>query len=114
MAKKEQSKNKKMRVFYNLAVFGDDERKEVNEVLDGFMIVGGKKTREFEQKTSALLGKKHGLLVNSGSSANLLALDLINLPEGSEVITPAVTFGTTLSPIYHKRLVPSFIDVREG
>jgi len=103
-----------MRVFYNLAIFGEEEKKEVNEVLDGFMIVGGKKTREFEEKASALLGKKHGVLTNSGSSANLLSLELLNMPVGSEVITPAVTFGTTLSPIYHKRLIPSYVDVGEG
>lgn len=106
--------NKKMRVFYNLAVFGEEEKKQVNEVLDGYMIVGGEKTREFESKAAALLGKKYGTLTNSGSSANMLALEIINLPAGSEVVTPAVTFGTTISPLYQKNLIPAFVDVGEG
>jgi len=53
-------------------------------------------------------------MVNSGSSANLLALELLNLPEGSEVITPALTFATTVAPILQKRLKPVFVDVEAG
>ena len=50
-------------------------------------------------------------MVNSGSSANLLAFELLNLPKGSEVITPLLTFATTVAPIVQKGLVPVFVDV---
>ena len=50
-------------------------------------------------------------MVNSGSSANLLAISALNVPSGSEVITPALTFSTTVSPIVHCDLVPAFVDV---
>ena len=53
-------------------------------------------------------------MVNSGSSANLLALASLNLPEKSEVITPSLTFSTTISPIYQMKLIPRFIDVKEN
>lgn len=106
-------KNKKMRVFYNLAVFGKEEKAAVMEALSSHMIVGGDKTAKFEKKIAKLFGKKHAVMVNSGSSANLLAFEILGLPEGSEVITPALTFGTTLSPIIQKRLKPVFVDVEE-
>ena len=53
-------------------------------------------------------------MVNSGSSANLLAFELLDLPKGSEVITPVLTFSTTLAPIIQKQLIPVFIDVEPG
>ena len=53
----------------------------------------------FEKKIAKLFNKKYGLMVNSGSSAIMLAMEALNLPEGSEVITPALTFSTTVS--YH-------------
>ena len=53
-------------------------------------------------------------MVNSGSSANLLAFELLNLPVGSEVITPLLTFSTTVSPLLKKGLVPVFADVDPG
>ena len=51
-------------------------------------------------------------MVNSGSSANLLAIQSLNL-KNSEVITPTLTFSTTISPIYQSGLVPNFIDVKK-
>ena len=50
-------------------------------------------------------------MVYSGSSAILLAFEIMNLPENSEVITPILTFSTTLSPIVKKNLIPVFVDV---
>lgn len=102
------------KVPYALSVFGKEEIKAVNEVLKTPMIAPREKTFEFEQKISNLFGKKYGVMMSSCSSANLIAVELMNLPEGSEVITPVVTFGTTLSPIYQKRLVPAFVDVEMG
>jgi CDP-6-deoxy-D-xylo-4-hexulose-3-dehydrase len=69
---------------------------------------------EFEQKISSVFGKKSGIFVNSGSSANLVALEALNLPKGSEVITPILTFGTTVAPLVQLGLVPVFVDVEEG
>src|SRR5690348_10038244 len=107
-------KKAKRRVYYNLAIFGKEEVDAVNEALQNFMLVGGKRTHKFERKISNLFGKNHGIMVNSGSAANLISLELLNLPAGSEVITPATTFGTTVAPIHHKNLVPSYVDVELG
>lgn len=104
----------KLRVFYSFALFGKEEQEAVVSVLKNHMIVGGDKTRDFESRIAALFGKNYGVLLNSGSSANLIALELLKLPFGSEIITPALSFGTTLSPIYHKGLIPAFVDVEEG
>lgn len=51
------------------------------------------------RRISEAFGKKRGLFVNSGSSANLLALASLDLPRGSKVVTPACTFSTTVAPI---------------
>lgn len=107
-------KSDKLRVFYSFALFGKEEQEAVASVLKNHMIVGGEKTREFEKGVAAIFGKNYGVFVNSGSSANLTALELLKLPRGSEVITPALSFGTTLSPVYHKGLIPSFVDVEIG
>ena len=71
----------------------------------------GKHVYEFEKKIAKLFNKKYGLMVNSGSSALMLAMEVLNLPKGSEVITPALTFGTTVSYITRNNLVPVFADV---
>lgn len=102
------------KVPYALSVFGKEEIKAVNEVLKTPMIVARGKTFEFEQKISKLFNKKYGVMMSSCSSANLIAFELLKFPAGSEIITPVVTFGTTLSPIYQKGLVPSFVDVEMG
>src|SRR3989344_4430169 len=105
---------KHLRVPYALAVFGNEERKAVADVLKTPHIVAGKRAAEFENRVARLFGKKYGLFVNSGSSANLLAFEILDLPEGSEVITPVLTFSTTLAPILQKRLKPVFVDVEPG
>ena len=58
--------------------------------------------------------KKYGLMVNSGSSALMLAMEVLDLPPGSEVITPALTFSTTVAYIVRNKLIPVFVDVEEG
>ena len=62
---------------------------------------------------SKIFGKKFALMVNSGSSANLLALASLNLKKGSEIITPTLTFSTTVAPIYQLGLIPKFVDVEK-
>ena len=73
--------------------------------------MGGRRVLEFEKNVSNLFGKNFGCMVNSGSSANLLALSILGLPPESEIITPALTFSTTVAPIVQNRLKPVFVDV---
>src|SRR3989338_3346780 len=101
---------KSMRVPYGLSVHGQEEIDAVVKVLRGNTALG-EKTEAFERKISKLFGKKYGVMVNSGSSANLLAFELLNLPRGTEVITPILTFATVVAPIIQKGLVPVFVDV---
>lgn len=105
------NEEKKLRVPYALACYGNEEIAAVNEVLNSHVTSNGKYTKNFEERVASLFGKKYGVMVNSGSSANLLALEVLNLPKGSEVVTPILTFSTTISPLIQKGLVPSFIDV---
>jgi len=102
--------NKSMRVPYGFSYHGSEEINAVVKVLKGNIALGSK-VKEFEQKISRLFGKKYGVMVNSGSSANLLAFEVLNLPQGSEVITPLLTFSTVVAPIVQKGLVPVFVDV---
>ena len=99
-----------MRVPYALSVHGKEEIDAVVRVLKSNTALG-EQTKEFEKKIAALFGKKYGCMVNSGSSANLLAFELLKLPRGSEVITPLLTFSTVVAPIIQKGLVPVFCDV---
>lgn len=101
---------KNIRVPYGYSVHGKEEIAAVVKVLEGNTALG-EKTKEFENKIATLFGKKFGIMVNSGSSANLLAFELLNLPKGSEVITPLLTFSTVVAPIIQKGLVPVFCDV---
>src|SRR3989344_5051059 len=73
-------------------VFGEPEIKAGTTSLRGGWLTTGKNTALFESKISKIFGKKYGLFVNSGSSANLLALEILRLPKGAEVITPACNF----------------------
>ena len=95
--------------------YGDAEINAVVDCLnDGWLAGFGPKSIEFEQKISALFGKKHGLFVNSGSSAILLGLNALNLQPGDEIVTAACTFSTTLAPIIQCKLTPVFCDVQIG
>ena len=96
---------------YKFESYGEAEIKAVEESLrDGWLAGFGPRTTEFEQKIAKEFGKKYGVFVNSGSSACLLALASLDLEKGSEVITPALTFSTTLAPIIQLGYVPKFID----
>ena len=95
--------------------YGDEEIKAVIDCLnDGWLAGFGPRTIEFEEKVSKLFSKKHGLFVNSGSSAILLGLNALNLKSTDEVITPACTFSTTLAPIIQCGLKAIFCDVEIG
>lgn len=92
--------------------YGEDEINAVTECLkDGWLAGFGKRTTNFEKRVSKLFGKKYGVFCNSGSSAVLLALASLDLEKGSEVVTPACTFSTTVAPIIQLGLKPVFCDV---
>lgn len=98
---------------YGKSVHGEEEIAAVVEVLRTSTLMG-KNVREMENKVAALFAKQWGIMVNSGSSANYLAIELLNLPIGTEVITPALTFSTTVAPLVRSKLIPAFVDVAEG
>ena len=105
-----------MRVLYAEAVYGKEEISAVLGVLENspHLLMSGENVKLFESKVAKLFGKKYGVMVNSGSSANLLSINILNLPTGSEVITPALTFSTTVAPIVQNGLVPAFVDVESS
>jgi len=107
-------------VRYAGAVYDNGEIENmINAILDGWFGVS-KYARKFEFRFSRFLGVKRTIITNSGSSANLLAVSALlsnqlseeeRLRPGDEVITPALTFPTTLNPILQNGLVPVFLDV---
>lgn len=107
-------KSKTLRVSHAQSVYDDKEINRVVRVLKEHRTLMGPEMEEFEKRVSALFGKKYGIMVNSGSSANLVAIELLNLPPGSEVITPILTFSTTVAPLINKGLIPVFVDVKPG
>tara|TARA_B100000700_G_scaffold329613_1_gene451984 strand:- start:3040 stop:4245 length:1206 start_codon:yes stop_codon:yes gene_type:complete len=105
-----------MKIYYGKAVYNNKEISAVIKVLKkrSLSLVDGPSVKDLEKKIVKLFGKKYGLMVNSGSSANLLALASFNFKKGSEIITPTLTFSTTISPIYQLGLIPHFIDVEKN
>ena len=94
------------------------DHREVISALESLLdlrLSQGKKVQRFETEFSKYVGSKHGIAVNSGSSANLLALASLvkskRVPIGSEVIVPAATFTTVVSPIIQNGLIPVFVDI---
>ena len=104
-------------VSYSGHVFDEEEYCAAVEAILTSWLIFGKRSREFETTFPSYLGKRHGSLTNSGSSANLLAAAALrskngfNLPEGSKIITPIVCFPTTLNPLIQNGFVPVFVDV---
>jgi CDP-4-dehydro-6-deoxyglucose reductase, E1 len=90
----------------------------VDAALD-FWLTSGRFAQEFESSLARTVGVRHAMLVNSGSSANLLALAALTSPSlgerqlqpGDEIITTATSFPTTINPILQNGLVPVFLDV---
>lgn len=100
-----------LRVPYGLAVHDHEEENAVLEVIKNHKTIMGEKVKKFENEIAILFGKQFGTMVNSGSSANLLTFEVLDIPENAEIITPILTFSTTLSPIIKKGLIPVFVDV---
>ena len=104
------------KVYYGKAVYDNREINAVIKVLknDSLSLVDGNNVKLLETKVSSIFGKKYGLMVNSGSSANLLAIASLNLKKNSEIITPNLTFSTTVAPIYQLGFIPHFIGVEKN
>ena len=106
-------------VRYAGRVFDADELTHLVEAALDFWLTTGRFADQFEREFARFFGLKHAILVNSGSSANLLALSCLTSPKlgerqlkpGDEVITVATGFPTTVNPIIQNHLVPVFLDV---
>ncbi|MBI3305385.1 DegT/DnrJ/EryC1/StrS family aminotransferase [Candidatus Parcubacteria bacterium] len=102
------------RILYAKAVYGREEIAAVVKCLKAGWLGPGEYTAAFEKKVATRFGKRHALFLNSGSSANFFAVEIANLPKGSEIITQACTFPTTLSPIIQHGHMPVFVDSHVG
>ena len=100
------------RIFYSSSVHDEAEIEAVVEVLRSGPqgLWPGRRVTAMERQVSGLFGKARGVMCNSGSSALYLALELLDLAEGAEVVTCAVTFSTDLAPIIRGGWVPAFVD----
>jgi CDP-6-deoxy-D-xylo-4-hexulose-3-dehydrase len=100
-------------------VFDAAELQHLVDASLDFWLTTGRFAAQFEQEFAAFFGLRHGMLVDSGSSANLLALTALTSPTlgeralrpGDEVITVAAGFPTTVNPIIQNQMVPVFVDV---
>ena len=107
------------RIPYASRVYDSAEMVNLVDSALEFWLTAGRYTNEFEKKFAAYLGVRHCALVNSGSSANLLAFSVLTSPllgerrvcRGDEVITVAAGFPTTVTPIIQYGAVPVFVDV---
>lgn len=103
-------------------LYGVEELKNLVDAGLEFWLTTGRYNQEFERSLSKFFGLKYCLTVNSGSSANLIAMSALTSPrlgerrlsEGDEVITVAAGFPTTINPIFQNQLKPVFIDVEMG
>jgi CDP-6-deoxy-D-xylo-4-hexulose-3-dehydrase len=100
------------RVFYSSSVHDEREIEAVVEVLRSGPqgLWPGRRVTAMERQVAALFGKTGGVMVNSGSSALFLAVELLGLAPGSEVITSGLTFSTDISAIIRAGLVPVLVD----
>tara|TARA_Y100000991_G_scaffold157631_1_gene120194 strand:- start:37 stop:1239 length:1203 start_codon:yes stop_codon:yes gene_type:complete len=98
---------------YAKTVYGQEEIDSVIKCLKESTQMG-KYSRLFEDKIAELFNKKYSLYVNSGSSALYLGIEAFDFPENSEVITPALTFSTTIGCLVKNNLIPVFTDVKES
>ena len=101
------------KIEYAGSVHDEREIAAVVEVLRGgpTALRIGRNVREMERRVAALLGKRRGVMCNSGSSALYLAIEVLGLEPGDEIITSAVTFSTDVAPMLKKGVVPAFVDV---
>jgi CDP-6-deoxy-D-xylo-4-hexulose-3-dehydrase len=101
------------RIEYAGSVHDDEEIDAVLAVLRGgpTALRIGRNVKTMERLVAEAFGKQRGIMVNSGSSALYLAVELLDLAPGDEIITAAVTFSTDVAPMVRAGLVPVFVDV---
>lgn len=102
--------NEYEQISYAKTVYGEEEIAAVVKCL-GESTQMGNYSRKFESKIADLFEKKHCLYVNSGSSALFIGVEAFNFAPGSEVITPALTFSTSVGCLIKNQLTPVFVDV---
>ena len=98
------------KISYAKTVYGKEEIDAVVKCLNESTQMGTY-SRIFESRIAELFNKKYCLYVNSGSSALYIGIEAMQFPHGSEIITPALTFSTTVGCILKNGLIPSFVDV---
>ncbi len=100
------------RVFYSSSVHDEREIEAVVEVLRSGPqgLWPGRRVAAMERQVSALFGKRAGVMVNSGSSALYLAIELLGLAPGAEVVTCGLTFSTDIAPMVRAGLIPVLVD----
>ncbi|MCI0503524.1 DegT/DnrJ/EryC1/StrS family aminotransferase [Candidatus Micrarchaeota archaeon] len=101
-----------------MPTFGPDEIMEAIDSMAAMQITMDAKVEAFQKDFAAYIGAKHAIMVNSGSSANLLALSVLSNPAingrimpGDEILVPAVTWSTTIFPIFNINARPVLVDV---
>jgi CDP-6-deoxy-D-xylo-4-hexulose-3-dehydrase len=101
------------RIDYAGSVHDEREIAAVVEVLRGgpAALRIGRNVRAMEARVAMLLGKRRGVMCNSGSSALYLAVEVLELAPGDEIVTSAVTFSTDVAPMVRAGIVPAFVDV---
>ena len=101
------------RIDYAGSVHDEREIEAVVDVLRGgpTALRIGRNVRHMERRVAELFGKRRGVMCNSGSSALYLAIEVLDLEPGDEIITSAVTFSTDIAPMLRAGLVPAFVDV---
>ena len=104
-------KKKLSKISYGKNVY---DNKEINAVIKTLKKTTqmGESVSAFEKKVSKIFSKKYGLMVNSGSSALILALKVMNFKKGSEIIAPSLNFGTAVSSIMLNNLNPILVDCK--
>lgn len=103
-------------------VFGQEEISAAVQASADFWLTSGPYTEKFESRFAKTVGMRHAFMVNSGSSANLLALTALTSPKmgdralksGDEVVTVAAGFPTTVTPILQNNLIPVYVDIDLG
>lgn len=105
---------KKREIKYGGMLLSQEEKHAAMKVIAKNWWPLGEEGRLMEKEAAKFLGVKYGKLANSGSSAGLLALAALELPKGSEVIIPAVTFPTIFNIIVQQGLIPVVVDSKIG
>ncbi len=105
--------NQNLFVSYAKTVYGQEEIDAVVKCLNESTQMGNY-SRKFEKRIASIFDKKHCLYVNSGSSALYIGIEAFNFKKGSEIITPALTFSTSVGCIVKNNLIPVFVDVEEN